>query len=398
MSSDNKLRPESAAIHGNRVWSSPARPVLLPIYQTATFVHETVGVTNGFSYSRGANPTVDALEKAIASLEGTPGSVCFRTGMAAITTLCFAVLKAGDHVLLSDVIYGGTIRLFRQVLENFGVESSFVDTASLEAVRAATRKNTRLFFIETPANPTMKLVDIRALATIAEERGILLAVDNTFLTPLLQRPLELGAHISMLSTTKYIDGHNATIGGSLATNDEAMLDRLRMIRKTLGTIQAPQEAWLTLQGMKTLPARMRIHCENAQRVAEWLEAHPAVERVNYPGLASFPQAELARRQQSAAGGMLSFELKASTQESLRFINALRLCTCAESLGSVETLVTNPATASHCDLSLESREQLGITDRLIRLSVGIEHIDDILADLQQALAEITLDVSTPGGIR
>ncbi|HEX4022051.1 MAG TPA: aminotransferase class I/II-fold pyridoxal phosphate-dependent enzyme [Acidobacteriaceae bacterium] len=401
MSSDNSdkdriLQPETAAIHGNRVWNTPARPILFPIHQTATYVHDGVGVTNGFGYSRGANPTVDALEQAIAALEGTPGAVCFRTGMAAITTLCLAVLQAGDHVVLSEVIYGGTIRLFRQVLENFGVETSFVDTASPDAVRAAVKENTRLFFIETPANPTMLLTDIRALADIAQERNILLAVDNTFLTPLLQRPLELGAHISMLSTTKYIDGHNATIGGSLATKDEALLERLRFVRKILGTIQAPQEAWLTLQGMKTLPARMRIHCDNAQRVAEWLAANPAVEHVNYPGLASFPQAALARRQQNAPGGMLSFELKAGTQESLRFINALRLCTCAESLGSVETLVTNPATASHCDLPLEVRERLGITDRLIRLSVGIEHIDDILADLQQALAQISLEESTSGG--
>ena len=388
MPSDNKLRPESAAIHGNRVWKSAVTPILFPIYQTATFVHDTTETTNSFSYSRDANPTVDALEKAIASLEGTPGSVCFRTGMAAIATLCFSVLKAGDHVLLSDVIYGGTIRLFQQVLENCRIESSFVDTASPDAVRAEVRNNTRLFFIETPANPTMKLTDIRALAIIARERGILLAVDNTFLTPLLQRPLELGAHISMLSTPKYIDGHNATIGGSLAANDEVLLERFRLTRKTLGTIQAPQEAWLTLQGMKTLPARLRIHCENAQRVAEWLEANPAVERVNYPGLASFPQAELGRQQQNAAGGMLSFELKANTQESLHFIDALHLCIRAESLGSVETLATNPATASHCDLTPEWRERLGITDRLIRLSVGIEHIDDILADLQQAIARIT----------
>jgi cystathionine beta-lyase/cystathionine gamma-synthase len=376
------------AIHGGRTRDTHADSILFPIYQTATYVHETVGVTKGFSYSRGANPTVDALEQAIASLEETPGAVCFRTGMAAISTLLLAVLKTGDHVVLSDVIYGGTIRLFDKVLGGLCVESSFVDCSNLQAVESAMRPKTRLLLIETPANPTLKLLDIAAVAEIAKRHKALLAVDNTFLTPLLQRPLELGADISILSTTKYVDGHNATIGGSVATRDEGLLEHLRLIRKTLGTIQAPMEAWLTLQGSKTLPARMKIHCENAQAVAQWLEWHPVVERVHYPGLASFPQREIAARQQKSGGGMLAFELKdAAREQTMQVIDALKLCICAESLGSLETLVTHPATASHCDVPEGVRERLGVTDRLIRMSVGIEAVEDIIADLDQAIASV-----------
>ncbi|NYF78980.1 trans-sulfuration enzyme family protein [Granulicella arctica] len=381
------LQPSTLAIHGNRVREKQSNSILFPIHQTATYVHETVGVTKGYGYSRGGNPTVNALEQAIAALEGTATALCFRSGMGAISTLCLALLKAGDHVILSEVVYGGTIRLFRQVLENFAIEYSFVDTADLDAVRQAIRPNSKLLFVETPANPTMKLADVAALAEIAHAKGLLLAVDNTFLTPLLQDVLKLGADISMLSTTKYIDGHNATIGGSLATHDETLTERLRLVRKTLGTIQAPFDAWLTLQGLKTLPARLELHCRHAAAVAAWLEADSRVHCVNYPGLDSFAQKAIAERQQSGFGGMLSFELDASVEESLRFIDALKLCTCAESLGSVETLVTNPATASHCDLSSEERAKLGVSDRLIRLSVGLEAPQDLIADFEQAFAAV-----------
>jgi len=235
-------------IHGNRVWEKQSNSIIFPIHQTATYVHETVGVTKGFGYSRGGNPTVQALEQAIASLEERKTLSVFRSGMAAITTLCMALLKAGDHVLLSEVIYGGTVRLFRQVLGNFGIAYDFVDTSDVSAVAKAFRQDTRLVFIETPANPTLKLSDVAGLAALAHERGALLAVDNTFLTPLLQDCLKLGADISMLSTTKYIDGHNATIGGSLATHDTEQLERLRLVRKTMGTIATPFDSWLTLQG------------------------------------------------------------------------------------------------------------------------------------------------------
>lgn len=384
MSERPDFDPSTLVIHSNRSYENQSNSILFPIHQTATYIHESVGVTKGYGYSRGANPTVNALEQAIAAVEGTASALCFRSGMSAITTLCLGLLKAGDHVLLSDVIYGGTIRLFHQVLTHFGVEYSFADTSSIEATEKALRPNTRLVFVESPANPTLKLSDIRALADLVHSRkDVLLAVDNTFLTPLLQNCLDLGADISMLSTTKYIDGHNATIGGSLAMHDEALTERLRFVRKIIGSIQAPFDSWLALQGIKTLPARLAMHCDHAMQIARWLAAHPRVVKVNYPGLESFPQHELAKKQQKGFGGMISFELDASTADTVRFMDALKLCTCAESLGSVETLVTNPATASHCDLPLEERERLGITDRLIRLSVGLEAPKDLIADFEQA---------------
>ena len=380
------FQPSTLVIHSNRSYEKQSNSILFPIHQTATYIHESVGVTKGYGYSRGANPTVNALEQAIAAVEGTEAALCFRSGMSAITTLCFGLLHAGDHVVLSDVIYGGTARLFHQVLGNFGVEYTFADTSSVEATERALRPNTRLLFVETPANPTLKLSDVRALADLAHSRkDLLLAVDNTFLTPLLQNCLELGADVSMLSTTKYIDGHNATIGGSLATHNAEITERLRFVRKIIGSIQAPFDSWLALQGIKTLPMRLAAHCEHAGVIARWLEEHPRVAKVNYPGLESFPQRELAIKQQKAFGGMLSFELNANTEDSMRFMDALKLCTCAESLGSVETLATNPATASHCDMSVEEREKLGIPDRLIRLSVGLEAPSDLIADFEQAFA-------------
>jgi cystathionine gamma-lyase len=382
------FEPSTLVIHSNRSYENQSNSILFPIHQTATYIHESVGVTKGYGYSRGANPTVNALEQAIAAVEGTEKALCFKSGMSAIHTLCMALLKAGDHVVLSNVIYGGTMRLFNQVLANFAIEFDYVDTADVATVRAAMKPNTRMIFIETPANPTLKLTDVKAMAELAHEReGVLLAVDNTFLTPLLQNCLNLGADISMLSTTKYIDGHNATIGGSLATHDAAMYERLLFVRKVIGSIQSPFDAWLTLQGIKTLPARLAMHCAHAGVVAKWLEENPRVERVYYPGLDSFPQKALAERQQKAFGGMLAFELKATTEESLHFMEALKLCTCAESLGSVETLITNPATASHCDVPVELRERLGVSDRLIRLSVGLEAPKDLIADFEQAFVKV-----------
>jgi cystathionine gamma-lyase len=384
----SSLRPATLAIHTNRAYETLSNSILYPIHQTATFIHDTVGVTKGYGYSRGENPTVNALEQAISALEGTEHAVCFRSGMAALSTLCLTLLKAGDHVILSDVIYGGSSRLFEAILSTFGVEYSYLNMVDLNSVKRSIRPNTRMIFVETPANPTMKLADIRGLAAVAHSHADLtLTVDNTFLTPLLQDSLSLGADVSMLSTTKYIDGHNATIGGSLATHDSELIERLRLVRKTLGNIQAPFDAWLTLQGVKTLPARLTLHCKHAQQVAEWLEAHPLVAKVNYPGLASFAQHALASQQQKGFGGMLSFELDANAVDSLHFIDALRLCTCAESLGSVETLITNPATASHVDMPRVERVRLGISDHMIRLSVGLEDPLDLIADFEQAFTSI-----------
>ena len=384
MSSDCNFQISTLAVHGGRVPDTHAEAVVFPIFQTATFGQQEVGVTKGHSYSRVSNPTVDALEQAIGALEGTPQAVCFRTGMAAVTTLFLATLKAGDHAIISDVIYGGTVRLFAEILNGLGVSHASVDTSDADAVELAVTPQTRIILIETPGNPTMKLTDIAAIADIARRHNVLLAVDNTFLTPVLQRPIELGADISVLSTTKYIEGHNSTVGGSLACNDEKLLERFRLVRKTVGAIQAPLDAWLTLRGLKTLPVRMKVHSESAVTIAKWLEAHPAVARVYYPGLESFPQKTLAQRQQKTFGGMLSFELKASPAQTFEVLNALQLWTRAESLGGVESLVTHPATATHADIPAETRQKLGITDGLVRLSVGLEAAEDLIADLQQAL--------------
>jgi cystathionine beta-lyase/cystathionine gamma-synthase len=305
------------------------------------------------------------------------------------------VLKSGDHAVISDVVYGGTMRLFHEVLEGLGITSSFVDSSDPANVEAAITPATRIVFIETPGNPTLKLTDIAAVSRIAKRHSILLAVDNTFLTPLLQKPLSLGADISVLSTTKYIDGHNATVGGSLATCDEKLLERFRLIRKTIGATQAPFEAWLTLQGMKTLPARLRLHCEGASLIAQWLENHPAVERVYYPGLDSFPQKALAVKQQRAAGGMLAFELKAGADAAIRALNCVQLCSRAESLGGLETLITHPSSTTHADLDPDLRRGLGIADGLIRLSVGLEAPEDIIADLDQAFTAAGCGVQTEG---
>ena len=378
----------TTAVRGGVTPDPATGAVLTPIYQSTTYHQEAVGVHKGFTYSRAANPTVSALEAALGALEGTPPAVCFATGMAAISTLFLAVLKTGDHVVVSDVVYGGTVRLFQQVLTNFGVEASFVDTSNVAAVAKTIRPRTKLVFIETPANPTLKLTDITAVAEVTHRAGVKLAVDNTFLTPIAQRPLELGADITLLSTTKYIEGHNSTVGGSIATRDEALLERLRLVRKTLGCIQSPQESWLTLRGLKTLPLRLRQHSANAQRVAEWLEQHPKVARVHYPGLASFPQFALAQKQQSLPGGMLAFELEGGAEAGIQLMNTVRLCLLAENLGAVETLITHPVSMTHGDVPQEIRERTGITDGLVRLSVGLENADDIIADLDSALAGIT----------
>lgn len=377
----------TTAVRGGLTPDPTTGAVLTPIYQSTTYHQQAVGVHKGFTYSRAANPTVSALEEALGALENTPPAVCFATGMAAISTLFLAILKAGDHVVVSDVVYGGTVRLFQQILTNFNVEASFVDTSEPAAVAKAIQSNTKLVFIETPANPTLKLTDIAAIAKVAHDAGVRLAVDNTFLTPVLQRPLDLGADVTLLSTTKYIEGHNSTVGGSIATRDEALIERLRVVRKTLGCIQSPQESWLTLRGLKTLPLRLQQHSANAQKVSEWLEQHPKVARVHFPGLESFPQYDLAQKQQALPGGMLAFELNGGAEAGIQLMNTVRLCLLAENLGAVETLITHPVSMTHADVPEETRERTGITDGLVRLSVGLENPADIIADLDAALAAI-----------
>lgn len=358
--------------------------ILTPIYQTATYVQEAIGQHKGHTYSRASNPTVSALEANLGSLENAPPAVCFATGLAAVHALFLSLLKAGDHVVCSDVIYGGTYRLLKEVLADLGIQSSFVDSSNSQTVKAALRPTTKLVLIETPGNPTLKLTDVAAIAAITKPLGIKLAVDNTFLTPVGLQPLELGADISLYSTTKYIEGHNATVGGSLTSRDEALNERFRFIRKSVGSIQAPHDAWLTLRGIKTLPCRLRQHSENAQVIAEWLEKHPAVDRVWYPGLASFPQAALARRQHRYHAGIIAFEVKGGTDAGVRVLNSVKLISLAESLGAVESLITHPVTMTHGSVPREERLAIGITDGLIRLSVGLEDPRDLIADLEQAL--------------
>jgi cystathionine beta-lyase/cystathionine gamma-synthase len=376
------------AIHGGLTPDPATGAILTPIYQSTTYVQQAVGQHKGFTYSRAANPTVDALERSLGALEDAPPAVCFATGMAAISTLCFALLKAGDHIVVGDVVYGGTVRFTRQILGPLGIQYSFVDTSQPELVRAAIRPETKLVLIETPGNPTLKLTDISAIAKITRAVGVKLAVDNTFLTPVGQHALDLGADISVLSTTKYIEGHNSTVGGSLATRDVELLERFRFVRKTLGTIQSPLESWLTLRGIKTLPARMKIHSDNALTVARWLEKHPAVNYVIYPGLDSFPQRELAGRQQLVNGGMISFELKGGTEVGIAVMNSVKLCSLAENLGAAETLITHPVSMTHADVPVADREAAGITEGLVRLSVGLEDPEDIIADLEGAFAIAT----------
>lgn len=358
--------------------------LLTPIYQTTTYVQEAVGQHKGYTYSRAGNPTVAALERRLAALEGADFATCYATGLAATTALCLALLRAGERVVASQAVYGGTVRLLREVLAPFGVRADFVDTSDASALAEALREPARIVFVETPANPTLQLTDIEEAARLAHAAGALLGVDNTLLTPALQRPLDLGADIVLHSTTKFIEGHNATVGGALVTRDAALHERFDFIRKSTGTIQAPFDAWLTLQGVKTLGVRLARHSENALRVARFLSAHPRVVRLAYPGLESFPQSALARRQQTAGGALIAFEVEGGTEAGVRLMNSVRLCSLAENLGAAETLITHPVSMTHGSVPAPQREAAGITDGLVRLSVGLEDPDDIIADLEQAL--------------
>jgi cystathionine beta-lyase/cystathionine gamma-synthase len=377
------------AVHAGQSPDPSTGAILTPIFQTTTYVQQAVGVHKGHTYSRASNPTVSVLEACLGELEEAPPSVCFSTGMAAETALFVALLRSGDHVVASEVCYGGTVRLLREILSGFGVSASFVDTRHPAAVAAAITPRTRLVFVETPANPTLALTDIGAVAEVVRRAGLPLAVDNTFLTPVLQRPLDLGALVSVYSTTKHIEGHNSTVGGALTSRDEPLLERLRFVRKSIGSIQSPFESWLTLRGIKTLPLRLRQHSAHAQAVAEWLDGHPRVTRVLYPGLPSFPQHELAVRQQRGHGGVLAFEVEGGLAAGTALMNAVRLCALAESLGAVETLITHPASMTHGDVPREQRERAGVTDGLVRLSVGLEEPTDVIADLAQAIDAATV---------
>ncbi len=363
--------------------------ILTPIHQSTTFVQESVDdyMAKGYSYSRAGNPTVAAFERRIAALEEGVAATAYGTGMAATSAVMLGLLEAGDHVIVSDVVYGGTHRFATKVMAKFGVEFSFVDTSNPANVGSALRDSTALIFTETPANPTLKLTDLAAVSEIARAAGVVHAVDNTFLTPYYQRPLELGADLVVHSTTKYLDGHNATLGGAVVAAGEELHEKMRFIQKSGGFIMSPQVAWLTLQGSKTLSERMDRQSANAMAVAEFLEGHPKVERVAYPGLDSFPQHELAKTQSSGFGAMAWFEVKGGVEAGKQLMKSVDLWSLAENLGSVESLITHPVTMTHGDMTPAERAAVGITDGLVRLSVGLEDVEDLIADLEQALETV-----------
>lgn len=386
----NKARSklQTDCIHAGVSPDPTTGAILTPIYQTTTYVQESVGKDKGYTYTRSGNPTVAALEKKLAEVEGVRhAATCFATGMAAITALFLACLKSGDHIICSDVVYGGTVRLLDSILRNFNIAVDYVDTADPKAVEQAIRAQTQLIFIETPANPTLKLTDIAQVAKLAKQAGLLLAVDNTFLTAVLQKPLELGADIVVYSTTKYIEGHDATLGGALIAKSAKLIEQFRFVQNSVGFAQSPFEAWLTLQGIKTLPVRLQNHSVNALKVAKFLQSHPKIKQVWYPGLRSFPQYALAQRQHQDHGGIIAFEVKGGLDAGIQLMNTVKLCSLAENLGAVETLITHPASMTHGPIPAEQRAKVGISDSLVRLSVGLEAPDDIIQDLNQALEQI-----------
>lgn len=360
--------------------------IVPPIYQTATYVLEEVGKDRGFDYTRSSNPTRQTLEAQLAGIEGGKHGVCFASGMAAVDS-CLKLLKAGDHVVSSDDVYGGVSRHFNKVLTRYGLEFTYVDTSDPGKVKEAIRPETKMLWVETPTNPLLKITDLAAMGKIAKERGLLFCVDSTFATPVFLRPLEFGADAVVHSTTKYLSGHNQLIGGVLITNREDIFEEMRFIQKTIGAVPSPFDCWLTMLGVKTLHLRMRKHASNAQVVAEFLEAHAKVERVTYPGLASHPQHAIARAQMDGFSGMISFELVGGISAGKTVMNGVRLCALAESLGAVETMITHPATMTHADVPKAERLARGLTDGLVRISVGIEDPEDIVADLAQALERV-----------
>jgi cystathionine beta-lyase/cystathionine gamma-synthase len=360
--------------------------ILTPIYQSTTFVQPSVDeyLSKGFTYSRSGNPTVKVLEAKLADLEGGIDCACFGTGMGATTAVMLAFMKAGSHAVVSDVAYGGTYRLATKVMTRFGVEFTFANAADPNDVAAAVRDNTAMIFTETPANPTLKCADIAAISEIAQKAGAVHVVDNTLLTPYYQQALELGADVSVHSTTKYMDGHNATVGGAAISKSQEHADAIRFIQNSTGSIMSPQVAWLTLQGCKTMSIRMDQQSSNAMAIAKFLEAHPKVEQVSYPGLPSHPQHEISKKQASGFGAMVWFEVKGGLEAGKKLMDNIELWTLAENLGSVESLVTHPVTMTHADVEPEERARVGIIDGLVRLSVGLEDEEDLIGALAKAL--------------
>ncbi|MGO9640429.1 MAG: trans-sulfuration enzyme family protein [Candidatus Acidiferrales bacterium] len=373
------------AIHVGQEPDASTGAIVAPIYQTSTYVQEEFGKTKGYDYARTNHPNRKALERTMARLEGGTAAYVFTSGMAAIDAV-FRLLRPGDHVVVSEAVYGGVFRLSTQLLVQFGLEFSFVDTSSLEAIRGALKPATKMIYVETPTNPTMIVSDISAIAGLARQRSVTLVVDNTFLSPYFQRPIEFGAHIVVHSMTKYLNGHSDAVGGAVILTRAEDAEKIYFVQRSAGAGLAPMDCFLVSRGIKTLAVRMAQHDANGMELARYLENHPKVQRVLYPGLPSHPQHEIARRQQSGFGGMLSFDV--STLDAARTVlNRVKLCSLAESLGGVETLISHPATMTHASMPPEVRKRIGITDGLVRLSVGIEDAEDLVADLNHALEAI-----------
>lgn len=396
MSETNQVRRSlslrTRAIHAGQKNDPSTGAVTFPIYQTATFAQSAPGVNAGFGYARTDHPTRRALEESLASLENARHGLAFASGMAAINGV-LNLLEAGDHVVSTRDLYGGAWRLFTKLYAKFAIEFTFVDASNLDEVAsvlrapAGGRRGTRLLWLETPSNPLLKIIDIATCSSLARAAGALTVVDNTFASPCLQQPLAHGADIVLHSTTKYISGHSDVLGGALLTDDEKLYTELKYFQNAVGAVPGPQDCFLILRGIKTLPIRMAAHCASARKIAEWLAVHPAVARVYYPGLASHPGHETARRQASDFGAVISFELRSTLDETIEFTKSLQLWTLAESLGSVKSLFCHPPTMTHASVEPEVRRSVGIADGLIRLSVGLEDPEDLIADLEQALAAV-----------
>ena len=360
--------------------------VVPPIYQTATYILPEIGRDKGYDYTRSANPTRQMLEQYLAAIEGGKYGVCFSSGMATVDS-CLKLLSSGDHIICSDDVYGGVSRLFNQILTRYNLHFSYVDTSEPENVKAALKPETKMLWIESPTNPLMKVTDLEEMAVIAKENGLYYGIDSTFATPVFLRPLEFDADMVVHSTTKYLSGHNQLIGGAVITNREDIFEEMKFVQKTIGAVPSPFDCWLTMLGAKTLHLRMPRHSENAQIVAEFLESHPKVAKVVYPGLPSHPQHEIAKRQMDGFSGMMCFELEGGILAGKLLMNSVELCALAESLGAVETMITHPASMTHADVPEEERHARGLTDGLVRLSVGIEDPEDIVDDLKMALEKV-----------
>ncbi|HJW40890.1 MAG TPA: cystathionine gamma-synthase [Rhizomicrobium sp.] len=381
----NRLAFSTRTIHAGQHPDPSTGAVMVPIYATSTYAQESPGVHKGYEYSRSQNPTRQAFERCIADLESGSDGMAFASGLAAIGTV-LELLDSGAHIIASDDLYGGSFRLFDKVRRrSAGLEFSFVDLADLNAIEAAIRPNTRMIWVETPTNPLLRLADLSTIAALARKRHLLTAADNTFASPYVQRPLEQGIDIVVHSTTKYLNGHSDIVGGCVVTNDSDLTQRLRFLHNAVGSIAGPFDSFLALRGLKTLALRMERHCSNALKIAAWLEKHPKVERVIYPGLESHPQHALAKKQMAAFGGIITFFVKGGLVPTRRVLERTQLFTLAESLGGVESLIEHPAIMTHASIPEDQRANLGISDSLVRLSVGVEDADDLIADLDQALA-------------